>query len=97
MAENGIRLNLDLELIVNPDGKTTIGKFVTNDWPARLLLDVMKGVNEKVECYYSKSGDSEVCSVINTLTEEHLFSGSRKECEKFFNDHPKSGYLTIIP
>lgn len=91
------KLELNLELVVTPDNKVNIAKCATNDWPAKLLLDVMGAIDGKIGSYYSKSGDSETCTVINTLTNEHEFFGSRADCLKYMNDHPESSYLSVIP
>lgn len=91
------KLALNLELVVTTDNKVNIAKCVTNDWPAKLLLAVMGAIDEKIGSYYSKSGDYEICAVIDTLTNEHEFSGRRSECLKYVIDHPESSYLSVIP
>lgn len=58
------KLELNLELVVTADNKVNIAKCVTNDWPAKLLLNVMGAIDEKIGSYYSKSGEF-VCNTVD--------------------------------
>lgn len=54
------RLDLNIELAVTPEKGVYIHKCVTNDWPAKLLLEVMGVVDEKIRAYYcNKEKDAE--------------------------------------
>lgn len=50
------KLDLNIELVVTPDKEVNIHKCITNDWPAKLLLEVMGVVEEKIRSYYSNKG-----------------------------------------
>lgn len=50
------RLDLNIELAVTPEKGVYIHKCVTNDWPAKLLLEVMGMVDEKIRAYYCAKG-----------------------------------------
>lgn len=50
-SKEGTKLQLDIEVGFKEE-KVLLYKCVSNDWPAMLLMDVIKTISEKVDDYY---------------------------------------------
>lgn len=46
------KLTLHIELIVDKDNEVMVDKFVTNEWPADLLMSVSVDMSKKIADYY---------------------------------------------
>jgi len=52
------KLTLHMELIVDKNSEVMIDKFVTNEWPADLLMSVSAEMSKKIADYYRERKSS---------------------------------------
>lgn len=52
------KLNINLELRVDEANKVLVDKYVTNEWPVDLLMQVFGDINKRIKAYYEEKGDN---------------------------------------
>lgn len=54
-------MTINLEMRVDAENKVLIDKYVTNEWPCDLLIQVFGDINKRIKAYYEEKGDK-VCT-----------------------------------